>query len=370
VKSKFLKEYFNFSKRERNGVIVLFIILSAIFITKLLISNSANQIFNEYNEFEDDIDVFVSYQNPDFENVEMFYFDPNTASMEELLSLGLSPKSVNAILAYRDKGWKFYKTDDLLRVKQLSEAEFEAIKDFVKIQRTQYSNNSSGRNYTRKKYEKKEIILKEFDPNHANKDDLISLGFKAWQAENIIKYRNRGGIFKTPEDLEKIYGLDDELIETVKPFVRIDIENIPEVKESFNEKQNISILLNSADEIELQKINGIGPSYSKRIVEYRNKLGGYINIEQLKEVYGITPELYNQIKDYFIIETQSINKININTADFKTLITHPYINQENTKTILNYREFSGTINSFDDLLKQKAITQEFYDKVSPYICTE
>ncbi|MBQ1720196.1 MAG: helix-hairpin-helix domain-containing protein, partial [Bacteroidales bacterium] len=121
---------------------------------------------------------------------------------------------------------------------------------------------------------------------------------------------------------------------------------------------------------DFQKLKGIGEAYSKRIVAYREKLGGFISVEQLREVYGMTDELYNSISANLEIKGEPVRKININTADFKILVSHPYIDKNIAKAILDYRDFAKTIKSTDELVKQKALSQSDYVKISKYISAE
>ncbi|HOZ29765.1 MAG TPA: helix-hairpin-helix domain-containing protein [Bacteroidales bacterium] len=365
MKSKFVKEYFNFSKRERNGLIVLLSILAIIIITRIIIVNISDNNKKNFNEFENEIDLFLSYSMPDLENGERFYFDPNTATKEDFLRMGLCVKTVNSIIAYRDKGWKFYKAEDLEKVYEITPEEFAAIKDYINIESKSYKNTN---NFYDKKTQK-ETKLFQFDPNLATKEEFLSLGFKPWQADNIIKFRDKGGVFKSFDDLANIYGLDQEHVEKLKPYVVIS-DKFKNYTPPTKKDPNIILDLNSATETDLQKISGIGPSYAKRIVEYKTRLGGFINVVQLKEVYGMTEELYSSIYGNFTINTDNTKKININTAEYFDLVSHPYISKENAKNILNYRNFAGKIKSTDELIKQKAVDKEFYDKILPYICTE
>ncbi|MDD4148707.1 MAG: helix-hairpin-helix domain-containing protein [Bacteroidales bacterium] len=361
----FIKEYFNFSKRERNGIIVLLLILVIIVYIRITVNNTKQNKRVDFTEFEKDIDRFIEYQTPDFSKTPLS-FDPNTADADQLLCLGLSPRSVNGILQYREKEWKFYKPEDMLRVKDLSQEEFEHIKEFINIPKKEYAKDYKFQ-YPEKTYTVNESELFYFDPNTASKEELKSLGFLSWQSDNIIKYRESGGYFTEANDIEKIYGLDPDFVDKLKPYVKID--------SAFTGTSNlsnadISIELNVATAIELQKLSGIGPSYSKRIVEYRDKLGGFISVEQIMEVYGFTDELYETVKNSFIIDTSNIKKININTAKYVDLIKHPYIDKEITNSILNYRKFAGEIKSFEELVTQKAISNEVFDKLQPYIKTK
>ncbi len=367
MKNRFLKEYFNFSRREINGLIILGIILVIILSLRIIENNYKSRKRYDFSKFENEIDEFINFQTTNFEDAELFYFDPNTASTDELIKLGFSPRIINEIIAFRNAGRKFYKPEDLLKIKSLKEQDFEIIKEYIVIEKKKnyYSNNF----YRNKPRYSKKYSRFDFDPNTADKETLLKLGFKSWQADNIIKYRNKGGKFIKPEDLYKIYGLDSVFVGELLEYIKF--ENNTHSENAVNyQSSNLMIEINSTDAETLQQIKGIGPVYANRIIKYRDKLGGFVNIEQLKEIYGINDELFEQLKIHIIINPDLIHKININTADYKTLISHPYIDEKHTKIILNFREFAGKINSFDELLKQKAIEKEFYEKLLPYISVE
>jgi len=364
----FFKEYFNFSKRERNGIIVLVLILILVISGKVIISKVNENQKVDFTEFESEIDEFISYQTPDFSKSPSL-FDPNSAEAEDLLSLGLSPKTVNSILEYREKDWKFYKPEDLLRVYGITEEEYNHVKDYINIPKKQYASNYKYQ-YPESPKSQKEPEYFYFDPNTATKEDLEKLGFLSWQSDNIIKYRNKGGYFNSSDDLDKIYGLEQEFTDKLKPWVKIDSTNLENITPKTIDNSEINIEINSASAKDLQRLSGIGPSYSKRIIAYRDKLGGYISVEQLMEVYGFTDELFESVKNSFTIDLTEINKININKAEFAEIISHPYIDKEITMNILNYRKFKGEIKTTEELLKQKAINEETYNKISPYITAE
>ncbi|MCK9498081.1 MAG: helix-hairpin-helix domain-containing protein [Bacteroidales bacterium] len=362
--SKFVKEYFNFSKRERNGILVLCIILFVIIGLRIYVNNYAKPKTLDFSKYETEIDEFLSYSLPDLENGVRYNFDPNLISKEELLFMGLSRKTVDGIIAYREKAYKFWKTEDLMKVYGITDEEYNAIKDYVQIEKKTYSYNKSYKNFDKQP----DYELFSFDPNTVSYSDLLKLGFTNKQANNIINYRNKGGDFFEAEDMLKLYTIDEQCFNRIKPYIQIG-DNI-QGKEINFKNEEIKIYINSADALEFQKLKGIGPYYSKNIVTYREKLGGFISKEQIQEVKDFSPELYESIEAQLVLDIRPIKKININKADYKELISHPYINKEITLNILNYREFKGEITSFDELIKQKALSQEVFDRISNYICLE
>jgi competence protein ComEA len=114
--------------------------------------------------------------------------------------------------------------------------------------------------------------------------------------------------------------------------------NIPVTeKKKIKKEQILRININTADAGELKKLKGIGEKLSARIVRYREKLGGFYSIEQIKEVYGIKPETYKSIKSHIYCKGR-IKKINVNKATFKELVRHPYLSYKEVKEIFKFRD--------------------------------
>ncbi|NLZ95621.1 MAG: hypothetical protein GX921_07360 [Bacteroidales bacterium] len=131
-----------------------------------------------------------------------------------------------------------------------------------------------------------------------------------------------------------------------------------------------SISINETDTAEWKKVPGIGTAYSARIVKYQTLLGGYISINQLKEVYGVTDELFDDIAPFIREEDFDIGacvKININKLEFKEILAHPYINFEQTKAIVNLRRRTGNITSTSQLAMLDEFTSEDIERITPYI---
>ena len=364
----FIKEYFNFSTRERNGILVLIAVLLVGITVKIVLYFANSEKAVDFSLFETQIENFKNSE--EIIEAEQFYFDPNTASENDFKRLGLSQKAIHSILNFREKGGKFKKIEDFQKIYNISEDEFNFVKDFIVIQ----NENKSFYNKNNYPKQKQEIKLYKFDPNTATKEDFLNFGLKEWLANNIINSRENGKIFRSADDFSKVYGLKKEQYEQLKDYIDISEtfvnQTVTEKNFTSTKDKNIILDINSATAADFQKLQGIGPAFAERIIEYRKKLGGFVNIEQIKEVYNFTPEMFEDIKNQLDITTTNIKKININKADFKTLIAHPYIDQENANLILSFKKFAGKINSFDDLLKQKAIKKDFYEKIKPYITTE
>lgn len=107
--------------------------------------------------------------------------------------------------------------------------------------------------------------------------------------------------------------------------------------------------LNTADSTMLVELPQIGTVMASRIHRYRNRLGGYVTLEQLFEVKGMDTARFETVKPYLVLETTSITKIDVNRDDFKTLLRHPYLEYEQVKSIVNHRERKGLIRDWNQL---------------------
>jgi DNA uptake protein ComE-like DNA-binding protein len=214
-----------------------------------------------------------------------------------------------------------------------------------------------------------------FDPNTLDSTGWVALGFSPKQAASIIKYRSFGAKFRRPEDIKKLFVVDDERYEELRPFIEIkpllETEQVKKFEDrpkwEKREYESITVELNSADSALLVQLKGIGPSYANRIIKYRELLGGYISKQQLLEVYGMDSARFVPISENIKVDTTIRVRINVNTADVKELLKHPYINLNQAKAIVNYRENHGAFKKLSDLQNIHLAKGEAYTKVSPYL---
>jgi competence ComEA-like helix-hairpin-helix protein len=202
-----------------------------------------------------------------------------------------------------------------------------------------------------------------FNPNKVTEEELEKLGLSKRTIQTFLKFRNKGFVFKQKEDLKKVYGISEETYEKLQAYVYI--EPVPKKENSIKTStaRTKLINLNTADSVELLGIKGVGPAFAKRIIKYRSLLGGFVNTLQLKEVYGLTPDVFEKIAPQ-VMTDGSVQKININTDDFKTVNRHPYIGYEITKLIFNQRKKQALTESD---LKAIIADESLYSKIQPYI---
>ncbi len=214
--------------------------------------------------------------------------------------------------------------------------------------------------------------LFSFVPNQVTKDKLIELGFPGTLANRIVHYQLKGGKFKARKDLLKIYGMDSALYRKLYPFIELPETTVPKsatISIAPKEKPTlVSFDLNNADTAQLIKIYGIGPKLSRRIVAYREKLGGFISFDQLREVYGLDSTVVHELfKRSTIAENFKPQLIDINSATERELGNHPYIKFKLAKAITAYRFQHGPFQSVDALKKIALIDEPTFQKIKTYL---
>ncbi|MCO6495105.1 MAG: helix-hairpin-helix domain-containing protein [Bacteroidetes bacterium] len=210
-----------------------------------------------------------------------------------------------------------------------------------------------------------------FNPNKVDRESLIKLGFYPKLADRLIKYRAKNP-FKRPEDLNKLYGISEELVERLTPYMTFDkpqqvIIESKDIAKNSNEEIPYTIELNIAEPEELMLMKGVGKTLGKRIYTYREKLGGFVTPWQLLEVWGIDSSLVINNNKMVTIDETKIHRIPINSAEWKDLVKHPYIQSREASLIINYRTLHGKYNSVEDLKKIKVLKDDFIEKISPYL---
>jgi DNA uptake protein ComE-like DNA-binding protein len=216
-------------------------------------------------------------------------------------------------------------------------------------------------------------LLFSFNPNKASIDDLQTLGFSKRVSNRMVRYREKGGVFKIKSDVLKMYGIDTAHYEQLYAF--IDLPEKYESKAAFElkfkpvtKKSIEKFNLNLADTAQLKKIYGIGEKLSLRIVKYRDALGGFIEMNQLAEVYGLDTVVVNRlIKQSFIDTGFNAVKININTITEQELAIHPYISNKEAKAIVAYRFQHGEFGALADIGNILAVDAETIRKIAPYL---
>lgn len=219
-----------------------------------------------------------------------------------------------------------------------------------------------------------------FDPNTLSREGWLRLGLREKTVSTIQNYLSKGGQFKKPEDLQKIYGLFPDEYERIAPYIRISTDEATSkpgnlYEDGSAESKSVKtytprysvVDINLADTTALIALPGIGSKLAVRIINFRDKLGGFYSVSQVAETFGLPDSTFQKVKQNLKLGTSSIRKININTATVDELKAHPYLRWAIANPIVAYRKEHGPFLKIDDIKKVMIVTDEVYNKIIPYL---
>jgi competence protein ComEA len=217
-----------------------------------------------------------------------------------------------------------------------------------------------------KKKSKFRTPASKFDPNDYTVADWMKLGLSQKQADVILKFSKRG--LRSSEDVQRIFVISDELYQLIRDSLVFTARSSGSMAiNSPAEKKKVSVELNLADKDQLMAISGIGDYISDKILNYRERLGGFAYKEQLLEIKRIDLELFTRIEEQIVVDQLLIQKLNINSAEAEELKNHPYISWNVANSIVKIRKQKGTYGKLDDILESALIDRELFEKLKPYL---
>lgn len=222
-------------------------------------------------------------------------------------------------------------------------------------------------------------VLQPFDPNTADSVLLRQLGLPVYIVRNILKYRAKGGVFRSPESFSRIYGLKEEVYQKLEPYITIaPLVSVSHVRtDTFRQlkdtipyvpkyEEGTIVDLNKADTSILKRIPGIGSTLARMIVVYRQRLGGFYDVSQLQEV----PHVGVELNKWFVVTPAGLHKIQVNSASLDKLRLHPYMDFYKAKAIMEYRRKRGKIKGLSQLSMFEEFTEKDLKRLSPYLTFE
>ncbi len=260
----------------------------------------------------------------------------------------------------------------------------------LKIKQADSSNNYTNRNFDENNYQnyyqpsEKNYKYKQpkgelfyFDPNTLSVEGWVKLGVREKTAITIQKYISKGGKFYKPEDISKIWGLHEDEVKRLLPYVKIppkpssypasytNTDPSKTYEKPIRKIENVDI--NLADTSAFIALPGIGSKLANRIIAFRDKLGGFYKIDQVAETYALPDSTFQKIKSYLVISNSSIQKLNINSATVDELKAHPYIRYNLANAIVQYRSQHGNFLAVTDIKKIMIVTDDIFNKAESYL---
>jgi len=304
MKVRWIRELFSFSRKERTGIIgLLFIIFILILIGKLipLFISSDN---TDFSKWEAEVDSYLAKRkgmNPVSHALRPAFFNPNEIDSVELVNMGLPPRVIANWMKYLERGGQFRDKEGVKKIFGMTPGLFDQLDRFIVIPAVKTAP-FTGRNEMKKYHPNKEITR-----------------------DSVLRH---------------IY---------------------PE-----NEKKRIAVQeLNGADSLHLLDIPGIGPVFASRIIRYRNLLGGYYAVSQLREVYGMQEEHFTAVSSFFTADPSTVRTFNINFSNIHELGRHPYIGFRTARKITRLRDKIGKFSTPEDL--SSVVEADSLKRLIPYV---
>jgi competence ComEA-like helix-hairpin-helix protein len=269
------------------------------------------------------------------------------------------------LIIYIPRFLSFFRTPEDIA---LSQVEMEKARELVAFYNKE--QKAKKKSFSKREYRRPP---RKFNPNDYSQEEWMYLGLSEKQAAVMLKIAKKG--IWTNEFLGRITVLPDEVYTLIKDSTIFPAREYP--KKEYNkdyktdfvkkEREILIVELNGATEEEMVSIYGVGPYFAKKIIAYRDLLGGFTKKEQLLEVYNFGIEKYESINAYVTVDPKKIQKMNINTISLEQLKAHPYISFSIANSIVKYRDQHGDYIRIEDLKKSQLITQELFDKLKPYV---
>lgn len=377
---EWIREYLTFTRKERLGVLVLLVIILLLFILPYFIRpETGSPDRKAYQKYREGIRKFQSGSRAADDKSDLSNLNSAHSGQENVEAGPFSSKDQQA--ANID-------SDDIIRDRRHAAL---------------YESKSDNAEY------KPELFY--FDPNQTTPDDWRRLGLPDKLILTISHYLQKGGSFRTATDLKKLYGLKADDFERLFPYVRIrnsvktafpvqyqrteqhqqyyrkhyevdysenyarsklnaDRNRKPPAEYSvydFPKKNPEKLDINLADSAVWSHLPGIGFRLACRIVHFREKLGGFYSIDQVKETFGLPDSTFQSIRPFLQNNGTEMQKINLNAAEQEALQAHPYIRWKLAKEIIQYREQHGGFKSVEELQQLALMDAEDYKKLAPYL---
>lgn len=213
-----------------------------------------------------------------------------------------------------------------------------------------------------------------FNPNFITDFKGYKLGLSVLEIDRLLAFRKKNKYVNSAAEFQAVTKVSDSLLAAISPYFKFPdwVTNkkqfAPFEKKSFQKEKIVATDINKATKEDLIKIYGIGEGLSERILKQKNLLGGFVSMEQMKDVWGLSEEVIVQLNAHFTISiAPQVKKVAINDASVKELSQFPYFRYPLSKEIVTYRSMHGAIKSSEDLIKIKGFPVEKINIIAVYL---
>ncbi len=358
------KSFFLYTRGEQNGIIVLLILIMMVLVVRFSMPYWAPLFFNPQKVDEDfvkqvhELNAQLVAQSK-AENLDsLFYFNPNKVTDEQLKALGFTAYQRKSFMGYRSKVKNFKSDADLLQVYGIDSTFFKRLQGYIVLDKNMKYQPSDDESIPQKSIEEIQWVnFNKQEPSFWDENiisDSIRIKIGQIIAQNYIT---------KSLPLQKVQEYSDEylyhwMIKNSKPMFKDKTTDVNLPLET--------IELNTADTAQLCLLKGIGSKLSLRIVNFRVSLGGFYHISQLSDVYGVSDELFEKLRNQVVVDEAYLQKIEPQNLSIEELSKHPYINYNQAKELKNLYRKNKTPN-VSDIIQLKSIGDKDWEKLKHYL---
>jgi competence protein ComEA len=349
-----IRGYLTFTRKERFGVLFLLLLISVLFVAPYFLRpaigspdpEAGKKYKDAINRFENEtadspansIDRFQNQNKRKFADDEnrpdfpkrfegkMFFFDPNTTSASDWKKLGIADRLIKTIFHYEEKGGHFFKATDLQKLYGLHQEDFQRLMPFIRIRKPPPTGN-----YGRQQ-----------------ESEQTDHGYAGYAAVESARHFHKSD-------------------KSDSGIVNSDTRNIFHSGFAYLSKRLEPTDINKADSVDWCRLPGIGAKLASRIIHFRDRLGGFYNIDQVGETFGLPDSSFQKIRSCLFVHALALHQIDLNMASKETLESHPYIRWQITKSILDYRLQHGGFKSVDEIRQLAQVDADKFQKIKPYL---
>lgn len=348
-----MKDLLTLTRKEQRGLLVLVILLILMLLLRIGLPTMYRPV--DFSQMVTDSlqSYWVRLDEADTVKTEIkgfSAFDPNEVDFDQLLAFGLDSRTASNWIKYLEAGGRFYSPRDIGKLYGMSSAWLSAALPYVNIPKNPADD-----------FEKPEKVLRPvfLDLNRLDSLAIHAMGWSLEMVDSVLFWKKDKWF---PQRYEKTrlqaWNMDSLML------IR---SSLAKKYLAFNDQEPIEIRINQADTAEWALLRGVGSILSQRIVNYRKALGGFISVEQVAEVYGISPVLFDDIRPFLFLDSAAIETIDVNKASLRRLRNHPYMDFYMARAVVEARREKGFFTNVDELEGLKGFEGQHWEWLKQYL---
>jgi competence ComEA-like helix-hairpin-helix protein len=252
--------------------------------------------------------------------------------------------------------------------------DFKSVTKIKSVQEKQWLSTISNSDPNVAYSKKKQYVMKPFNPNFITDFKGYRLGMSLDEIDRLLAFRKTNRFVNSAQEFQDVTKVSDSLLEIISPYFKFP-DWVSKKDRSHSEffksakKESIAIIdINEATAEDLEKIYGIGQGLSARILKERAKYGGFVSMDQLEDIWGLSAEVVASLQQRFAVkELPNYQRININTATINELTKLPYFKYALARNIVAYRSMNGQFKTIEDLTKISAFPVDRIKIIALYL---